>query len=86
MSLDIASCFIAADGVAVGAGGIAVAAAAPPEPGVGREDMQSGKSSKNWGFQRPTEAMTSPMAISADWNAPRNVNLAGLKATVKASP
>ena len=84
MSLDIASCFIAAGGVAVAAGGVAVdvggvavAASAPPEPGVVSEDMQSGNSSKSWGFQRLTEAMTNPTAISVDLNTRGNVNLPG---------
>src|ERR1700733_2050346 len=84
-SLDIASCFIAAGGVAIDVGGVAVAASAPPEPGVVSEDMQSGNSSKSWGFQRLTEAMTKPTAISVDLNTRGNVNLLGRNTICKSS-
>jgi len=80
MSLDIASWLVVAGGVAVAAGAVTVAAAAPPEPGVVSAVMQSGKSSKNWGLQRITEAMTNPTAISVDLNTPKNVNLKELSA------
>jgi hypothetical protein len=79
MSLDIASCFIAA-------GGVAVAAAAPPELGAASEAMQIGRLSKIWGSQRLTEAMTNPTAISVDLNTRGSVNLVGLSAIFKASP
>jgi hypothetical protein len=45
-----------------------------------------GKSSKSWGSQRLTEAMTNPVAISVDLKTRGNVNLAGLSAIFKASP
>jgi hypothetical protein len=85
MSLDIGSCFIAAGGAVAAAGGVAVAAAALPAPGVVGEAMQSGKSSKSWGFQRFTEATTNPAAISVDLSTRGSVNLAGLSAIFKAS-
>src|ERR1022692_2243892 len=86
MSLDIASCFIAAGGVAVAAGGVAVAAAAPPELGAASEAMHIGRLSTIWGSQRLTEAMTNPTATSVDLNTRGSVNLVGLSAIFKASP
>jgi hypothetical protein len=42
--------------------------------------------STSWGFQKLTEAMTNPAAISVDLSTWGNVNLAGLSGIFKTSP